>query len=168
MIRVAEHMYSRKKLFVYGTCVGVLAGMFNAYFPLIDFSMRASFFGWLAAAVVAIIFLHEGVHGTVAALYGHRPTFGIKPPYFYTTFTEKIPRGQFMVITLAPLVVLNIIFIVLFATGFLRVFIYFCLLVNTIGAMGDLWIILMLSGHGRGTLIQDTKNGIEVWNKARG
>jgi len=144
MIRVAEHIYSRKKLFAYGTCVGVLAGMFNAFFPLIDFSMRASFFGWL------------------------RPIFGIKPPYFYTTFTEKIPRGQFMVITLAPLVVLNIIFIGLFATGFLRVFTYFCLLVNTIGAMGDLWIILKLSGHDRGTLIQDTKNGIEVWNKARG
>jgi hypothetical protein len=168
MIRVAEHIYSRKKLFAYGTCVGVLAGMFNAFFPLIDFSMRASFFGWLAAAVVAIIFLHEGVHGAVAVLYGHRPTFGMKPPYFYTTFTEKIPRGHFIVITLAPLVVLNIIFIGFFAAGFLKVFTYFCLLVNTIGAMGDLWIILKLSGHDRGTLIQDTKNGIEVWNKVRG
>jgi hypothetical protein len=141
----------------------MLAGMFNAYFPLIDFRITASFFGWLAAAVGAIIFLHEGVHGAVAVLYGHRPTFGIKPPYVYTTFTEKVPRGHFMIIALAPLVVLNIIFIVLFVTGFLKVFTYFCLLVNTIGAVGDLWIILKLSGHDRGTLIQDIKNGIEVW-----
>jgi len=163
MIRVAEHIYSRKKLLAYGTCVGVLAGMLNAYFPLIDFRIRASFFGWLAAAVVAIIILHESVHGAVAVLYGHRPIFGIEPPYFYTTFTEKVPRGHFMVITLAPLVMLNIVFISLFAIGFLKVFTYFCLLVNTIGAMGDLWIILKLSGHDRGTLIQDTKNGIEVW-----
>jgi hypothetical protein len=141
----------------------VLAGMFNAYFPLIDFRIRTSFFGWLVAAVVAIIFLHEGVHGVVAVLYGHRPIFGIKPPYFYTTFTEKVPRGHFMVITLAPLVVLNIIFIALFASGFLKVFTYFCLLVNTIGALGDIWIILKLSRHDRGVLIQDIKNGIEVW-----
>jgi len=163
MIRVAEHIYPRKKGLAFGTCVGVLAGMLNACFPLIDFGIRASFFGWLAAAVVAVIFLHEGVHSAVAVFYGHRPIFGIKPPYFYTTFTEKVPRGHFMVITLAPLVVLNIISIALFATGVLRVFAYFCLLVNTIGAVGDLWIILKLSGHDRGTLIQDTKIGIEVW-----
>ena len=163
MIRVAKHIYSRKKLFAYGTCVGVLAGMFNACFPLIDFRIRTSFFGWLVAAVVAIIFLHEGVHGVVAVLYGHRPIFGIKPPYFYTTFIEKVPRGHFLVITLAPLVVLNIIFIALFAFGFLKVFTYFCLLVNTIGSLGDIWIILKLSRHDRKTLIQDTKNGIEVW-----
>lgn len=163
MMRVAEHICPRKKLFAYGTCVGVVAGILNAYYPLIDFRIRGSFFGWLAAAVVAIIFLHEGVHGVVAVLYGHRPIFGIKPPYFYTTFTEKVPRGHFMVITLAPLVVLNIIFIALFASGFLKVFTYFCLLVNTIGALGDIWIILKLSRHDRGTLIQDIKNGIEVW-----
>ncbi len=163
MIRVAEHICPRKKLFAYGTGVGVLAGILNAYFPLIHFRISVSFFGWLAAAVVVIIFLHEGVHGAVALLSGHRPIFGMRPPYFYTTFTEKVPRGRFIIIALAPLVVLNIIFVALFATGFLKVFTYFCLLVNTIGAVGDLWIILRLSGHDRGTLIQDTKNGIEVW-----
>jgi hypothetical protein len=152
-------------LFAYGTGVGVLAGILNAYYPLIDFRIRASFFGWLAAAVVAVIFLHEAVHGAVARLCGHRPIFGMRPPYFYTTFTEKVPRGHFMVIGLAPLVVLNTICIWLFAAGVLREFAYFCLLVNTIGAVGDLWIILKLSGHDRGTLIQDTKDGIEVWKE---
>jgi hypothetical protein len=163
VIRVAGHTFPRKKGLAFGTGVGVLAGILNAYFPLIDFRISASFFGWLAAAVVVIIFLHEGVHGVVGVLFGHRPIFGIRPPYFYTTFTEKVSRGHFMVIALTPLVVLNIIFVALFATGFLKVFTYFCLLVNTIGAVGDLWIILKLSRHDRGTLIQDTKNGIEVW-----
>ena len=52
-----------------------------------------------------------------------------------------------------------ILFIALFAAGFT----YFCLLVNTIGYVGDVWIIVKLSGYDRGTFIQDIKNGIEVW-----
>jgi hypothetical protein len=70
-----------------------------------------------------------------------------------------------MVIGLAPLVVLNTVCISLFAAGVLKEFAYFCLLVNTIGAVGDLWIVLKLSGHDQGTLIQDTKDGIEVWKE---
>ncbi len=150
-------------MFAYGTGLGVLGGLLNAYFPLIDFRIKASFFGWLAASVAGVIILHEAVHGAFAVLFGHRPIFGIRPPYFYTTFTEKIPRGHFMVIALAPLFVINILFIALFAAGFLKVFAYFCLLVNTIGCVGDVWIIVKLSGHDRGTFIQDIKSGIEVW-----
>jgi hypothetical protein len=40
-----------------------------------------------------------------------------------------------------------------------------CFAVNTIGAMGDVWIVLKLSRHARGTVVQDTKQGIEVWRK---
>ncbi|MBN1670290.1 MAG: DUF3267 domain-containing protein [Kiritimatiellae bacterium] len=163
MQKIADHAYSRKRAVAYGMVLGVVAGVLNTFYPLIDFAARWSLFGWLVAAVVTVICVHEGVHGIVAALFGHRPLFGIKPPFFYVTFDHKIPRGRFILITLAPLVVLDVVFAVLFALGVLRVYMYFCLLTNTIGAMGDIWLTVMLLPHARGTLVQDTKNGVEVW-----
>ena len=58
----------------------------------------------------------------------------------------------------------NVIFGVLFAKGILPVFSYFVIAINTIGAIGDLWIVTKLIPHARGTLVQDTESGIGVWS----
>jgi len=120
-------------------------------------------FVWLAAALVSIIILHESVHGGTAVLFGYKPIFGLKLPLVYITFTEKIPRDHFIVISLAPLVFLDLLFAILFFVGFLKIFSYFCLFINTLGATGDVWITLKLVKHERRTLVQDTKTGIIVW-----
>lgn len=163
MIKVAEHTFSRKKAMGYALIVGALIGLFNTIFLPIDFTFRPLLFVWLAAALVSIIILHESVHGGTAVLFGYKPIFGFKPPFVYITFTEKIPRDRFIAISLAPLIVLGLMFGFLFAVGILRVFSYFCLFINTLGATGDVWITLKLAKHGRGTLVQDTKTGIIVW-----
>ena len=38
-----------------------------------------------------------------------------------------------------------------------------CFAVNTIGAVGDIWIALKLVRQARGTYVEDTQTGIEVW-----
>lgn len=168
MGKIAEYSISRQKVCFYAMVAGIIIGVFNAMVPLIDFTPNIQFFLWLAAALVTVVFLHEGVHGAVAVLFGHRPIFGFKPPLVYVTFTGKIPHGQFILIALAPFVVLNGLFAILFVSELLKTYSYFCLLINTLGAAGDLWILLKLLPQKRGTLVQDTKTGIEVWTQERG
>ena len=163
MGKIAEYAVSRKQAAGYAAVVGTVIGIANVFLTPIDFILTPALIGWLAAAIVAVVLLHEGVHGAVAFALGHRPVFGFRPPLVYVTFEEKIPRGRFMAIALAPLVILDVAFASLFAAGILAVFSYFCLMINTIGATGDVWIVLKLARQRRGTLIQDTRTGIEVW-----
>lgn len=163
MKKVAEYTISRRRAAGYAIIIGFLIGLLNAIFLPIDFTLKPELFGWLAAAVVCIIILHESVHGAAAVLFGHKPLFGFKPPLVYVTFREKIPKGIFMAVALAPLFILNLVFGIFFALGILKVFSLFCLVINTLGAIGDIWIALMLVRHERGTLVQDTKTGIKVW-----
>jgi hypothetical protein len=165
MGKIAEYSISRTKVCFYAMVAGIIIGLFNALVPLIDFTLNIRFFLWLSAALVTVVFLHEGIHGAVAVLSGHRPVFGFKPPLVYVTFTEKIPHGQFILIALAPLVVLDGLFAILFVAGFLKTFSYFCFIINTLGAAGDIWILLKLLPQKKGTLVQDTKTGIEVWTQ---
>ena len=160
--KVAEHTVSRVKLGVYGAGVGILLGIVNAFLD-VDFTARPALIGWLVAAIVMVVVLHEGTHGAVAHLLGHRPIFGLKLPLVYVTFDKKLPRGHLVAIALAPFVLLNIVFVAVYAAGFLKLLFALCFGINTLGATGDLWIISRLLGHDRGTYVQDTKTGVEIW-----
>ena len=149
-------------LYTIGVGVGVLAGFANSFLGL-DMSLRLSLFGWLLASIIFVIALHEGTHSAVAALMGHKPLFGFKPPLVYVTFADKIPRGHFMVVAIAPFVVLNLLFGFLYARGAFKLLCDFSLVINSIGSVADLWMVLKLTGAPKGAMIQDTKTGFEVW-----
>ena len=80
-------------------------------------------------------------------------------------FKKKLPRAHFIAVAMAPLVVLNLLFMLLFFYGGARLGLYcdLCLIMNTIGSLGDMWVVLTLLRMPRGVLIQDTKTGIQVW-----
>jgi hypothetical protein len=160
--KVADYTVSRVKLGVYGAFVGVLLGILNVFLD-VDFTPRLALVGWVAAAVVLVVFLHEGTHGAVARLLGHRPIFGLKPPLVYVTFDKKIPRGHLIAIAVAPFLFLDIVFAALYAAGVLKLFWSLCFGINTLGATGDLWITGRVLPQDRGTLVQDTKTGVEIW-----
>ncbi len=162
MTKIAEHNVPRRKLYLTVIFVGILSGLVNTFLD-VDYSFRPALIGWFVAAVITIILIHEGIHGAVAVVLGHKPVFGIKPPFVYTTFNHKIPHGQFIFIALAPLVILDLLFGVLYAAGVLKLFSNLCFVINTLGAAGDVWITFKLIRHERGTLVQDTKTGVEVW-----
>jgi len=97
-------------------------------------------------------------------LFGHRPDFSFKLPLVFCTFDHRIKRGQFMLIALAPVVLLNALFLVIYHTvPVLKLWALLALTVNSLGATGDLWIAWRLFPHARDTWVQDTKTGIEVW-----
>jgi hypothetical protein len=162
--KVAAYTISRKKATLFAVAMGILLGVLNSFLD-IDLSLRVSLLFWLVAAVLVVVFLHEGIHGAAAMLLGQRPIFGFKPPLVFTTFREKIPRDRLILIALAPLILLDIVFGVLFALGVLEVFAILCFSINTLGATGDLWIVSKILRHGRESLIQDTKTGVEVWRE---
>lgn len=160
--KVADHSPSRSRLCAISVVIGVLAGFVNAHLD-VDMSLRASLFVWLLAAIIVVIALHEGAHGAVAALLGHKPVFGVNPPLVYVTFTGKVPRGHYMLVAITPFVILTLLFGFLYARGALKLFWHLSLLTNLIGSVGDLWAVLKLTGGPKGAWIQDTKTGFEVW-----
>jgi hypothetical protein len=149
-------------LYAIGIAVGVVAGFANSLIDL-DMSLRLSLFGWVLASVIVVVALHEGTHGAVAALLGHKPLFGLRPPLVYVTFTGKLPRGHFMVVAIAPFILLNLLFGCLYGRGTLKLFCDFSLIINSIGSVADIWVFLKVIGAPRGAMIQDTKTGFEVW-----
>jgi hypothetical protein len=161
---VAEYTFPRWKAVVYGVLVGLLIGYGNTFLE-VDFTLgTAPLLALVIAAIVIVVVVHEGLHGGVGMLLGHRPVFGLEPPLVYTTYKEKIPRDHLIAITLAPLIVIDIVCIALYSVGVLRLFAVLCFAVNTIGALGDVWIVLKISRHTRESLIQDTKTGVQVWS----
>jgi len=160
--KVAYCTPPRRALYAIGAAVGVLAGFANSFLG-VDISLSPSLFGWLLASIIIVIVLHESMHSAVAALMGYKPSFGLNPPLVYVTFADKLPRGHFMVVAIAPFVVLNLLFGFLYARGAFKLLCDFSLVINSIGSVADLWIVLKLIGAPKGVLIQDTKTGFEVW-----
>lgn len=160
--KVAEHNPARRTFCAIGVAIGILAGLVNAHLR-IDMSLGWALFGWLLASIIIVVALHEGAHGTVAALLGYKPLFGLRPPFVYITFTDKLPRGHYMLVAMTPFLILNFLFGFLYARDTLKLFCDLSLIINSIGSVGDLWAVLKLTGAPKGALIQDTKNGFEVW-----
>ena len=166
-VKVAEHTISRKKALAFGMVLSIGFGVINTILDRPEFiwpfplSLLLSVLG----AIVTIVILHEGIHGLAAVALGHRPVFGIKFPFVFTTFRHKLPRGVLIVVALAPLIILDVVGVILYTNDILPLFALLCMEVNTIGAVGDSWIVIKLLGHERGTLVQDTMTGIEVWRR---
>ena len=165
MVKTGEYDFDRKRAFLYSTVVALLIGLYGAYYTPVDLTLDVPLAGRLLLALVTTIALHEGTHGAVALLLGHKPIFGIKPPLVFVTFEEKIPRLSFIAVAAAPAVLLNAASMTLFALGFMKEYCYFVLIINTLGSVGDGWIVFKLLPQKRGSLVRDTKSGIEIWHE---
>ena len=159
---LVEYVFPRERAMVVGVGVGVAIGIGNASLGVLFPSWPATF-ALLVGALAFVLLLHEGLHGLAGKLFGYKPLFGVEPPLVYTTFNERIRRTHLLVIALAPLVVLDVVFVVAYALAPFRIFWNLCFAVNTIGAIGDCWIARQLVRHDSDTWFQDTKSGVEAW-----
>jgi hypothetical protein len=108
--------------------------------------------------------LHEAVHGIVARAFGARPTFGVGAGFAYTTFREPIRPIPYLLVGVAPLLVLSAIGVVVLTLrplypGQTLIF----LVGNATGAFGDLWMIWQVPKLPRGTLICDLADGFAYY-----
>lgn len=123
----------------------------------------------LVVATAAVIFIHEAVHGlTFWLLFHQKPTFGFRGAYaFAATPGWYLPRAPYLVVALAPLIVLSLIcmglMLVLPAAWLLYVLLFAAL--NASGAVGDMAVAVRLLSRPAATLIEDTGETITFYEE---
>lgn len=118
----------------------------------------------IGIALVLVPIFHEAVHGIAAMLAGVRPSYGIGPGFAYTTFPDPVGKRAYLMIGLAPLVVLSMLGVPLAAawdTG-TRAVIFF-LVVNAAGAIGDIWMSWRIALQPADATFVDLADGFAVY-----
>jgi hypothetical protein len=121
--------------------------------------------------IVGTIVLHELIHGVFMSKYGGKPSYGAGIahyilPYFYATTKTIFTRNQFIVIAIAPLVVISLVGI-----GFMAAFpsiahwMFIPFVINASGAVGDLWITRNILRYPKHVLLEDRKTGLIIYGK---
>jgi hypothetical protein len=110
---------------------------------------------------VAVLLVHEGLHGVGFLIFGGRPKFGagIKggAPYFFATCTgRRFSWSRFLVIGALPLVVIDLAALALAGYSPLVVPAMLAFAFNTAGAVGDLWMIAVILQTPRTAQFEDT------------
>jgi hypothetical protein len=95
-----------------------------------------------------VLVLHELVHGLFFVIFTRsRPHFGLKQMYAYACAPDwYIPRDQFLVVGLAPFILITLGGFVLLplASVNLATFMLFAMAVNASGAIGDLYTVVWI------------------------
>jgi hypothetical protein len=121
-------------------------------YPGINFGISnfSAFWGILTflLAYAAVLVLHELVHGLFFFTFtGSRPHFGLKQMYAYACAPDwYIPRNQFLVVGLAPLILITFVGFILLPllSPNLATYTLFAMAVNASGAIGDLYTVLWI------------------------
>jgi hypothetical protein len=121
----------------------------------------------LIIGLVISILLHEILHGAFFWIYSrNRPKFGVRAGYAYDASPGWFyPRQQYLVIALAPFVLLSILGMVLvlvipFAA---LASILFGMVANAAGAAGDIWIAAIVILERRNIVIEDIGDAVNLY-----
>jgi hypothetical protein len=115
---------------------------------------------------IIILPIHEIIHALAFLLWGGRPHFGAKlPMVLYCGARQQLfRRNQYLVVGLAPLVVITIAGIVLtLLAPAAASFVLFATIGNVAGAAGDVWVVARLLRQPHHVLVEDTQIGYRVW-----
>ena len=121
----------------------------------------------LIVSAAVTIGLHELIHGAFFWLYSRsRPSYGFRGGYAFAFAPGWFfPPRQYLVVSLAPLVLLTIIGMVLLLivpVGAI-VAILFGMIANISGAVGDLWIALQVLRQRKPVMIEDTGDRVNIF-----
>lgn len=119
----------------------------------------------VALALIAVMIVHELVHGLFYRLFsGRRPRFGFQGLFPYTAAPSGVyfPRRQFLVVGLSPLVLLTAVGLLLMviAPVSLVPFLLFFVAFNASGAAGDLIMVSQLLTFSSDTVMEDNDSGV--------
>lgn len=121
------------------------------------------------ATTVVMIVLHEAAHGLFFWWFTRsRPKFAFRGTYAYACApTWYIPKRQYLVVALAPLVLLSLLGVALMAVipaeGFTLLLLF--LVSNASGAIGDLWVVGWLLRQSAPTYALDEGDAVTLYVK---
>ena len=123
----------------------------------------------LLVGTLLTLVLHELTHGVVMQMFGAKPRYGVlwKQAMFYaTTPGYAYRRNDYLLIALAPLFILSILVILgmWLMQGTLWVaLLAICGTINAGGAIGDLWIAIIVLRYTSTASVMDERDGIRVF-----
>lgn len=127
------------------------------------FGVAAAILGLAALGVV----VHEAIHGLFFWLFTRsRPRFAFKLAYAYAAAPDwYIPRNQFLVTTLAPLVLISLAGLLIFAAAPASWLLptWFVITMNAGGAVGDLAVAVWLLTQPARCLAQDRGDAVTLY-----
>lgn len=136
----------------------------------IEFSSISSALVALGKLLITIIFvlaLHEGIHAFFFWIFsGQKPMIGFKGAYAYAAMPGwYFPRNQYLVIGIAPLILITLIGILLLVVLPISILnlVLIALILNTSGAVGDLFVVIWLLTKPVETLALDQVDSIEFF-----
>lgn len=121
--------------------------------------------------IIGVFILHELIHGIAIRWVGHTPRYGAKwagpVPYvlFATADGAYFRPGEFIVIALAPVVMITLVGMVLMILlpDYMTWFIAVAVVLNGGGAIGDLWMTVVTLRHPPTSLIRDEEDSITIF-----
>jgi hypothetical protein len=127
----------------------------------------------IVAVVVVIIVTfgaHELTHGLAIRWAGHTPRFGMKlqKGVLYATADGALfPRNHFVVIALAPLVLLTVIGMIgmVFVPDSIGYYVGLIVVLNAAGAIGDLWMTAVVLRYPPDALVRDEADSIRIFTR---
>ncbi|PKN91940.1 MAG: hypothetical protein CVU44_16745 [Chloroflexi bacterium HGW-Chloroflexi-6] len=115
------------------------------------------------------IMLHELVHGVFFWVFTReQPRFGFKLLYAYATAPGwHFSTSYYWLIGLAPLILLTAIGLAMvpLVPQILVYLLLFAIFTNASGAIGDLYIVILLALEPAGTLVEDQGTGFRVFRR---
>ncbi|MBC2748687.1 MAG: DUF3267 domain-containing protein [ANME-2 cluster archaeon] len=123
------------------------------------------------ALFVGTMVLHELIHGAFMSKDGGKPIYGAGIayfilPYFYATSKTVFPRNQYIVIAIAPLVVISLVVIgIMAAFPSIAHWMFIPFIINASGAVGDMWVTRNVLRYPKHVILEDRKTGLIIYGK---
>ena len=134
-----------------------------------NFRLGLGEMGLAIAGVVVTFVLHELTHGLAMQMFGASPKYGIiwKGLMLYATSPGyAYRRNNYVVIALAPFVFISMLVVlgmwVLQGTSWVAL-LAICGIVNASGAVGDMWITMIVLRYASTAFVMDERDGIRVF-----
>ncbi|BAZ09034.1 hypothetical protein NIES4071_08400 [Calothrix sp. NIES-4071] len=112
--------------------------------------------------------IHELVHGIAFAAFGGSPRYGFKvkfllPLAYATSPGDYFRRNAFIIIGLAPLIVIDVVCLLLLAIFPQTSWLIWVIAFNTAGAIGDIWIAVQLLRCPKSVQVEDREEGMAIY-----
>jgi hypothetical protein len=133
-----------------------------------EIKLGLSEIGLVLAGAILTLALHELTHGLSMQMFGAKPKYGIlwQGMLYATSPGYAYRRNNYVVTALAPFVFLSALFVLgmWLLQGTLWVALLgICGAINAAGAIGDMWISMIVLRYAPTALVMDERDGMRVF-----